>query len=189
MKKGEIKQLKPVAFPEGASVEGGKWESGNELVAKISQKGQVFIVGEGETDITFTAINGVKGSCHIKTSEGESIVDSWLELSKMDFTIEKGKNIVITAKFFPEGFEDKIVKWEIEGNPAYGLKIAKLSDETDNSVNVIASKEGKVTLKAKNEKGLTAKSEITVVEEPAKGIVIQAGRGKTYQSSISPSVK
>lgn len=189
MKKGEIKQLKPVAFPEGASVEGGKWESGNELVAKVSQKGQVFIVGEGETDITFTAINGVKGSCHIKTSEGESIVDSWLELSKMDFTIEKGKNIVITAKFFPEGFEDKIVKWEIEGNPAYGLKIAKLSDETDNSVNVIASKEGKVTLKAKSEKGLTAKSEITVVEEPAKGIVIQAGRGKTYQSSISPSVK
>ena len=107
----------------------------------------------------------------------------------MDFTIEKGKNIVITAKFFPEGFEDKIVKWEIEGNPAYGLKIARLSDETDNSVNVIASKEGKVTLKAKSEKGLTAKSEITVLEEPAKGIVIQAGRGKTYQSSISPSVK
>ena len=124
------------------------WETDNELVATVSNEGEVKGLNSGKTVITAKTDNGVEVSCTVTVN----VPAKKIQLSASNLILKKGQKKKITAVMTPLDATDDIT-W-ISSNP----KIVKVNRKGM----ITAKKQGTAVVMAKAGSGATKKIRITV---------------------------
>lgn len=98
MKKGDKLQLSATVLPQTAANKSVTWESSNNAVATVDNKGVVNAVSAGSAKITATAANGINAYCTITVTESDSTkpekenIETKASLAADKIAAEKGKS-------------------------------------------------------------------------------------------------
>lgn len=146
---GEWRGLSPTVSPSNAYDKSLTWKSADESVATVSSGGRVEAVGEGETTITVTTVNGKTDTCTVKVTPrmAESIT-----LSKETLQLD-GVPDTLTATIKPDNTADKTVTWESSNESVAVVSPLGFVTPLTN---------GQTTITARTSNGLTATCEVTV---------------------------
>ena len=152
-----IAELEVIFTPEGASSE-LVWESSDESIVTVNEKGELKALKEGEVTITVTTKDGkYKASCKIKVEDDAVAVTSVSISGSKEVTV--GSTIKLTASIKPKDASNKEVIWKSSDK-----KIATV----DSKGNVKGLKAGKVKITVTTVDGeKEATIEITVKEKSA----------------------
>ncbi len=130
------------------------WQSSDEKIVKVNQKGQVTALKVGKATITVTNKKGEKVECAVTVQEKD---DNEIVLSKITIKgnkeIEVGKTTKLTITYTPKDATNQKVIWS-----SNNIQIATV----DQKGNVKGLKAGKVTIMATSENGLKATYEVTI---------------------------
>lgn len=131
------------------------WETDNELVATVSEDGEVKGINAGEAVITAETVNGIKASCTVKVN----VPAKKLKLSVGKLQLKKGQKKTVKATMTPLDATDTIT-W-LSSNS----KIASV-----NSKGVVtAKKQGSAVIMAKTSGGVSKKIKVTVTNNGTNG--------------------
>lgn len=147
---GKTKTLSYTLEPKGASAS-VKWTSSNENIVKVSSKGQITGVSEGNATITVTTDKGLSATCNVNVVSSPKSVS--LPNSK---EVIQGYTIQLTPTLTPVGSETTY-KWKSDDT----------SIATVSSKGMVTGKNiGTAIITVTTENGLTATCRITVSTAP-----------------------
>ena len=107
---GETQTLALKVQPAKASLDGLKWSSADEEIARVDQNGSVTGLKKGTTTITAVTTGGKKASCTVKVL----VPIEQIELLESTEISVKGK-LQLKPVFFPENAEAKSLTWKATG--------------------------------------------------------------------------
>ena len=111
IKVGETFTIIQTVLPENATNKNVTWKSSNEEVATVIG-GIVTAIGEGETLITVTTIDGNKtATCKVIVEKNVINVER-VSLNKNNEIIKEGETLALNATVLPENATNKNVTWE-----------------------------------------------------------------------------
>ena len=106
----QTEKLETTILPEDADNKEVIWSSNNEEVATVDQQGNVVAVGEGECDITVSAVDGdASAVCHVVVKSLVTVTE--IELNKSSITGKPGTGYQLTAAVSPENADVTEMKW------------------------------------------------------------------------------
>lgn len=121
LKVGEKQMLTATVSPNNATETGVTYESGDNLVATVSENGEILAVGEGTTVITVKTVDGsFTDSCSVTVIKGDDIPVSSVSVSPKTLNIKEGESGQLIATIAPENASVKDVLWESD-NTAVAL--------------------------------------------------------------------
>ena len=147
---GETQTLALKVQPAKASLDGLKWSSADEEIARVDQNGNVTGLKKGTTMITAVTTGGKKASCTVKVL----VPIERIELPESTEISVKGK-LQLKPVFFPENAEAKSLTWKATGK---AVSISK-------SGLVQALKPGDATITLTTDRGVTATVQVTVTRK------------------------
>ena len=147
---GETQALALKVQPAKASLEGMKWSSADEEIARVDQNGNVTGLKKGTTTITAVTTGGKKASCTVRVL----IPIERIELPEAAEIPVKGK-LQLKAELFPEGAEARSLTWKVTGKNASVSK----------SGLVQGLKPGDATITLTTDRGVTAAVQVTVTQK------------------------
>ncbi len=151
---GQTQQIGITINPSDADNKAVVWESENPAVAVVSDIGVVTAIGNGETTVTVTTVDGGKtASCTVVVSIQSSVTGVSLDKTNLELTSE-GAMANLTATVTPSDASDKTVTWT-SSNEA----VATVSAE--GVVTAVANGTTTITVTTK-EGGYTATCKVTV---------------------------
>lgn len=107
---GETQTLALRVQPAKASLDGLKWSSADEEIARVDQNGNVTGLKKGTTMITAVTTGGKKASCTVKVL----VPIERIELPESTEISVKGK-LQLKPVFYPENAEAKSLTWKATG--------------------------------------------------------------------------
>ena len=202
-------------LPENATNKGIKWESSNNSIATVSNKGVIKGIGKGNATITATTVDGnYKKSINVnitkKSSEQGEIVEpqsypnptptpspkptptdktinaTSINLNKITTTILVGKTEKLSVMITPLNVTDKKITWISQNE-----KVATVKDGV-----ITGKKVGITNIIAKTSNGKTATVKVYVksnnvsvsgIDIPEKEVTISKNESKIIVATISPS--
>lgn len=185
---GDTKAIKG-SFPGVKYMHGNpemKWSSSNEKIVIVSGSGSIAnptgnikAVGSGEAKVTLDPVIGPPVSCIVKVAY---ISPNKVELSPNPLKVTMGKSKNLKTTFSPDGASAKKVTWE-----SANTSIATVS--ATGLVKGVA--EGKTTITATTDNGISATAEIQVLPQPTSvalpaSISIPLGYSKTITPTVQP---
>ena len=147
---GETQTLALKVQPAKASLDGLKWSSADEEIARVDQNGSVTGLKKGTTTITAVTTGGKKASCTVKVL----VPIERIELLESTEIPVKGK-LQLKPVFFPENAEAKSLTWKATGK---AVSISK-------SGLVQALKPGDATITLTTDRGVVATVQVTVTQK------------------------
>ena len=147
---GETQTLALRVQPAKASLDGLKWSSADEEIARVDQNGNVTGLKKGTTMITAVTTGGKKASCTVKVL----VPIERIELPESTEISVKGK-LQLKPVFFPENAEAKSLTWKATGK---AVSISK-------SGLVKALKPGDATVTLTTDRGVAATVQVTVTRK------------------------
>jgi Bacterial surface proteins containing Ig-like domains len=109
LKTGETFKLDVTFTPENVTFKTVKWESSEENVATVDDKGKVTAIAEGTATITVSTLDGsVSAGCAVTVTNVE--IDE-LELSAEEMELKLGASFQLNVNIFPDDATVKTVKW------------------------------------------------------------------------------
>ena len=147
---GETQALALKVQPAKASLEGLKWSSADEEIARVDQNGNLIGLKQGTTTITAVTTGGKKASCTVKVL----IPIERIELPEAVEIPIKGK-LQLKPVFFPENAEAKSLTWKATGKM---ISVSK-------SGLVQALKPGDATVTLTTDRGVMATVQVTVTQK------------------------
>ena len=147
---GETQTLALKVQPAKASLDGLKWSSADEEIARVDQNGNVTGLKKGTTTITAVTTGGKKASCTVKVL----VPIEQIELPESTEISVKGK-LQLKPVFFPENAEAKSLTWKATGK---AVSISK-------SGLVQALKPGDATITLTTDRGVVATVQVTVTQK------------------------
>ena len=147
---GETQTLALKVQPAKASLDGLKWSSADEEIARVDQNGNVTGLKKGTTMITAVTTGGKKASCTVKVL----VPIERIELLESTEIPVKGK-LQLKPVFFPENAEAKSLTWKATGK---AVSISK-------SGLVQALKPGDATITLTTDRGVVATVQVTVTQK------------------------
>ena len=147
---GETQTLALKVQPAKASLDGLKWSSADEEIARVDQNGNVTGLKKGTTTITAVTTGGKKASCTVKVL----VPIERIELPESTEISVKGK-LQLKPVFFPENAEAKSLTWKAAGK---AVSISK-------SGLVQALKPGDATITLTTDRGVVATVQVTVTRK------------------------
>ncbi len=147
---GETQTLALKVQPAKASLDGLKWSSADEEIARVDQNGSVTGLKKGTTTITAVTTGGKKASCTVKVL----VPIERIELPESTEISVKGK-LQLKPVFFPENAEAKSLTWKATGK---AVSISK-------SGLVQALKPGDATITLTTDRGVVATVQVTVTQK------------------------
>ena len=147
---GETQTLALKVQPAKASLDGLKWSSADEEIARVDQNGSVTGLKKGTTTITAVTTGGKKASCTVKVL----VPIEQIELLESTEISVKGK-LQLKPVFFPENAEAKSLTWKATGK---AVSISK-------SGLVQALKPGDATITLTTDRGVVAMVQVTVTQK------------------------
>ena len=147
---GETQTLALKVQPAKASLDGLKWSSADEEIARVDQNGSVTGLKKGTTMITAVTTGGKKASCTVKVL----VPIEQIELLESTEISVKGK-LQLKPVFFPENAEAKSLTWKATGK---AVSISK-------SGLVKALKPGDATITLTTDRGVVATVQVTVTQK------------------------
>ena len=147
---GETQTLALKVQPAKASLDGLKWSSADEEIARVDQNGSVTGLKKGTTTITAVTTGGKKASCTVKVL----VPIEQIELLESTEISVKGK-LQLKPVFFPENAEAKSLTWKATGK---AVSISK-------SGLVQALKPGDATITLTTDRGVAATVQVTVTQK------------------------
>ena len=147
---GETQTLALKVQPAKASLDGLKWSSADEEIARVDQNGSVTGLKKGTTMITAVTTGGKKASCTVKVL----VPIERIELPESTEISVKGK-LQLKPVFFPEDAEAKSLTWKATGK---AVSISK-------SGLVQALKPGDATITLTTDRGVVATVQVTVTQK------------------------
>ena len=147
---GETQTLALKVQPAKASLDGLKWSSADEEIARVDQNGSVTGLKKGTTTITAVTTGGKKASCTVKVL----VPIEQIELLESTEISVKGK-LQLKPVFFPENAEAKSLTWKATGK---AVSVSK-------SGLVQALKPGDATITLTTDRGVVATVQVTVTQK------------------------
>ena len=147
---GETQTLALKVQPAKASLDGLKWSSADEEIARVDQNGNVTGLKKGTTTITAVTTGGKKASCTVKVL----VPIERIELPESTEIPVKGK-LQLKPVFFPENAEAKSLTWKATGK---AVSVSK-------SGLVQALKPGDATITLTTDRGVVATVQVTVTQK------------------------
>ena len=147
---GETQTLALKVQPAKASLDGLKWSSADEEIARVDQNGSVTGLKKGTTTITAVTTGGKKASCTVKVL----VPIEQIELPESTEISVKGK-LQLKPVFFPENAEAKSLTWKATGK---AVSVSK-------SGLVQALKPGDATVTLTTDRGVVATVQVTVTQK------------------------
>ena len=147
---GETQTLALKVQPAKASLDGLKWSSADEEIARVDQNGNVTGLKKGTTTITAVTTGGKKASCTVKVL----VPIERIELLESTEIPVKGK-LQLKPVFFPENAEAKSLTWKATGK---AVSVSK-------SGLVQALKPGDATVTLTTDQGVAATVQVTVTQK------------------------
>ena len=147
---GETQTLALKVQPAKASLDGLKWSSADEEIARVDQNGNVTGLKKGTTTITAVTTGGKKASCTVKVL----VPIEQIELPESTEISVKGK-LQLKPVFFPENAEAKSLTWKATGK---AVSISK-------SGLVQALKPGDATITLTTDRGVVATVQVIVTQK------------------------
>ena len=193
-KVGEKLSLKATILPENASNKALKWETTDEKVAMVDDKGNVTAVGVGTATISVVALDsGVFATCKVEVSKEEpsEVLVTSISLDKATYSMQPGEKVALTPTILPSNATNTKVEWIVDKEDVLAVDqdgvVTALSEGTA-TVAVIA-KDGSnkkatclITVETKEED--IAVSKITMVQGSAE---LPVGEELQLMYLISPS--
>ena len=147
---GETQTLALKVQPAKASLDGLKWSSADEEIARVDQNGSVTGLKKGTTTITAVTTGGKKASCTVKVL----VPIERIELPESTEIPVKDK-LQLKPVFFPENAEAKSLTWKATGK---AVSVSK-------SGLVQALKPGDATITLTTDRGVVATVQVTVTQK------------------------
>ena len=147
---GETQTLALKVQPAKASLDGLKWSSADEEIARVDQRGNVTGLKKGTTTITAVTTGGKKASCTVKVL----VPIEQIELLESTEIPVKGK-LQLKPVFFPENAEAKSLTWKATGKAVSISKSGLLQ----------ALKPGDATVTLTTDRGVVATVQVTVTRK------------------------
>ena len=147
---GETQTLALKVQPAKASLDGLKWSSVDEEIARVDQSGNVTGLKKGTTTITAVTTGGKKASCTVQVL----VPIERIELPESTEIPVKGK-LQLKPVFFPENAEAKSLTWKATGK---AVSVSK-------SGLVQALKPGDATVTLTTDQGVAATVQVTVTQK------------------------
>ncbi len=156
---GTTKTLRFEVEPASAVYEETVWSTDDPNVAKVSRKGLLTAVAEGQTTVRLTA-GGVSGECHVTVIASTTPVTG-VTLDKEEATIGIGETVLLQATVMPEDAGLKTVTWF-----SADKSVATVADGA-----VTGVKAGETTVTATTDDGgFEAVCKITVIDNNVSSI-------------------
>lgn len=109
MEEGDTKTLDVEVTPSTATYQMVTWSTDNSKVAKVSKKGLLTAVAEGETTV-YAEIDGIKGECKVTVTKSTAKVES-ISLDKETATIGVGEILELIPAITPAEAAGRTVDW------------------------------------------------------------------------------
>ncbi len=152
LKVGDTKQLEITSFPLSLKLEDFLFESSDEKIVTVDEKGNLKALKAGTVTITVKSKDGkYTKTCTITVTEEEIAVESVTISGSSSVTV--GSSIKLSVTLKPNNATNKKVTWK-SSNPSIAT--------VDENGNVKGLKTGKVTITVTTENGKTATKEITI---------------------------
>ena len=162
--KGNVYPLTVAIKPENATNKNVTWESSDNTVVKVDEKGNVTAVSSGVAVVKVTAADGKTSQCTVTVVEEEKQeeINYEISLNNTSASLREGEALQLVETITPDNTHTMAVTWE-SSNTA----IATVSNGY-----VTALKEGNVTITATLENGNSASCTISVAKKEVKPILI-----------------
>lgn len=147
IQKGDSFALTAFITPDNAENKTLTYVSSNENVAVVTASGVVTGVDTGESIITATSSNGIKGQCKVIVTD-----QPWVVLDEDEITLLVGAEKTLTAVVYPESVADRTVTWSSTDPQIASVQNGK----------VTALKAGECAVKATASNGSTAECKVIV---------------------------
>lgn len=178
---GDEFQLTATIEPVNTTDKSILWESNDDKIATVTDKGLVKAMGVGKAIITVTSGN-ISVLCHIEVSP---IHVSGISLSHDDIEIEVTDEFKLHATVSPEDATNKKINWTSSDE-----RIAKVNEEGI----VLGISKGQIKITAKTEDGgYTKECKVTVTDIKVKGVSLNhldlkltIGESRTLLAIIAP---
>lgn len=113
---GQKQALKAVVFPAEATNKSVTWQSSDEAVATVNERGEVEARSVGKTTITVTTVDGNKTAvCEVEVRKPIASVTG-VTLNKTELPLLVGQTETLTAVVVPEDATFPEVTWESSDN-------------------------------------------------------------------------
>ena len=173
---GQTAQVYAEIQPTNATDKSLTYASSDETVATITNTGIVTALKDGETTITATAANGVKGTLVISV---KTVAPTSMSLNASTLDLAVGATSVLSTVFIPANTTERNVTWTSDKE-----SVAKV----DGNGTVTATGEGAAVITATSENGLTATCTVTVkakTNDNTNGITISVANSlKDYENTV-----
>ena len=172
--------------PSDATNQDVTWESDDEDVATVSEKGVVKAIGAGTTSVWVTTDDGDEMAECIVTVKKKTVKVTKVALNKKTASLVKGKTLALKATVSPSNATNKSVTWK-----SSNTKIATVSSKGV----VKGVKAGTATITVTTKDGnKTATCKVTVKPVAVKSVKlnkktasIKKGKTITLKATVSPS--
>ncbi len=152
LKVGDTKQLEITSFPTDVKIEDFLFESSDESILTVDEKGNLKALKAGTVTVTVKSKDGkYTKTCIVTVTEEEIEVESVTISGSSSVTV--GSSIKLSVTLKPENATTKKLTWK-SSNPSIAT--------VDENGNVKGLKTGKVTITVTTENGKTATKDITV---------------------------
>jgi uncharacterized protein YjdB len=183
LEKGSNLTLTAEVKPDNAVNKELTWKSSDTKVATVDSNGKVTAKAAGTSIITATAKDGSgkSGICMVTVTE-PVIKVSKITLNQTVASIEKGKELTLTATVSPNNATNKQVEWK-----SSNTNIATV--DSNGKVKAKAEGEATITAKAKDGSNKCVECKVTVIGEKLKisGNATKIGIGETVTLSANKS--
>ena len=155
---GASETLTPTVSPSNATDKSVTWSSSNDLIATVTDNGEVHAVAVGSATITVRTNDGNKtATCTVTVSE---VAVTSVTLNKPSTTLVRGGSETLTATVLPANATNKNITWSSSNS-----SVASVSNGTVTAVAV-----GSATITATSQSDSTKKATCTVTVNP-KGVI------------------
>jgi len=185
MYKGQTNTLVPTIFPSNATNKDVTFSSTNPSVASVNANtGVITAHGNGKTTIVVTANDGSAATASCMVSVIEQINVTRITLNMSDFSLLHRDTTILSATVYPDYASEIEVTWS-SSNP----NVASV-DENGKVTGLLAGQSATITAKAKDESGVTASVDVSVVSTfYGNGKVVNCLRRVNVRAQASGSSK
>lgn len=185
MYKGQTSTLVPTIFPSNATNKNVTFSSSNPSVASVNANtGVITAHGNGKTTIVVTADDGSAATASCMVSVIEQINVTRITLNMGDFSLLHKDTTILSATVIPDYASEIEVTWS-SSNPT----VASV-DKNGKVTGLLAGQSATITAKAKDESGVTASVDVSVVSTfYGNGKVVNCLRRVNVRAQASGSSK
>ncbi len=162
-------QLEATILPERATNQEVTWESADETIATVDDTGLVTGVGEGTTEITVRAENGVSVTTRITVTY---VKPEKINLSKTSADVYLDDTLAMKATIIPANVSNPELAWSSSDE--------SIATVDENGV-VAAKSEGTVRITATAEDGVSASCTVTVRPIPVERVTLDQTSLQLYE--------